>query len=77
MDAVKAQIPSVANGPGERVTTFAEGAAALRAGRPINYEGASSSVEFRPDGMLLSRDFELYEIKGGRDVSVERITSAA
>lgn len=77
VDAVKAQIPSVANGPGERVTTFAEGAAALRAGRPINYEGASSSVEFRPDGMLLSRDFELYEIKGGRDVSVERITSAA
>ncbi len=77
VDAVKAQIPRVANGPGERVTTFAEGLAALRAGKTINYEGASSSVEFKPDGMLLARDFELYEIKGGRDVSVERITSAA
>jgi branched-chain amino acid transport system substrate-binding protein len=77
VDAVKAQIPRIANGPGERVTTFVEGLAAIRAGRPVNYDGASSSVEFKPDGSLLSRDFELYEIRGGRDVPVERITSAS
>lgn len=76
VDAVKAQIPHVANGPGERVTTFAEGVAALNAGKTINYDGASSSVEFKEDGSLLSRDFELYEIRNGRDVSVERMTSA-
>lgn len=77
VDAVKAMIPRIANGPGERVTTVAEGLAALRAGRTINYDGASSSVEFKADGSLLARDFELYEIRDGRDVSVERITSAS
>jgi branched-chain amino acid transport system substrate-binding protein len=77
VDAVKAMIPRVANGPGERVTTVAEGLAALRAGKTLNYDGASSSVEFKPDGSLLARDFELYEIRDGRDVSVERITSAS
>jgi bifunctional UDP-N-acetylglucosamine pyrophosphorylase/glucosamine-1-phosphate N-acetyltransferase len=55
----------------------AEGLAALRAGKTLNYDGASSSVEFKPDGSLLARDFELYEIRDGRDVSVERITSAS
>jgi branched-chain amino acid transport system substrate-binding protein len=52
VDAVKAMIPRVANGPGERVTTVAEGLAALRAGKTLNYDGASSSVEFKPDGSL-------------------------
>lgn len=40
-------------------------------------EAAVPSVEFKPDGSLLARDFELYEIRDGRDVSVERITSAS
>ncbi|MNC99011.1 hypothetical protein D3C83_171560 [compost metagenome] len=66
----------VANGPGERVTTFAEGVAALKAGKKINYDGASSSVDFQPNGMLASRDFELYEIRAGKDVSVDRINAA-
>jgi hypothetical protein len=55
--------------------TQTEGIAALSAGKTINYDGASSSVEFKADGALSSRDFELYEIRNGRDVSVERITS--
>jgi branched-chain amino acid transport system substrate-binding protein len=37
---------AVANGPGKAVSSFAEGRAALRAGNAINYEGASSSVDF-------------------------------
>ncbi len=75
VDAVRKAIPVIANGPGERVTTFAEGAAKLKAGVAINYDGASSSVDFKEDGSLKSRDFELYEIKDGKDVSIERITS--
>ena len=75
VDAAKVQIPHVANGPGDRVTTFAEGVAALGAGKTINYEGASSSFEFKADGRMSSRDFGLHEIRNGRDVSVERITS--
>lgn len=66
---------AISNDPGERVTTYAEGVAKLAAGAEINYDGASSSVEFLPNGMLASRDFELYEIRDGKDVSLERITS--
>src|SRR3546814_5980925 len=77
VDEIKEHVRRIGNGPGDRVTTFAEGVAALKAGRPINYDGASSSVDFKEDGSLESRDFELYEIRGGKDVSVERITSRA
>jgi neutral amino acid transport system substrate-binding protein len=76
VDAVKAQISRVANGPGERVTNLEEGLAALKAGKALSYDGASSSVDFRPDGSLAARDFELYEIRGGRDVAIERVNSA-
>ncbi|MDE1569093.1 ABC transporter substrate-binding protein [Aquabacter sp. P-9] len=68
-------IMKVANGPGERVTTFAEGAKALAAGKGINYDGASSSVEFLPNGMLKSRDFALYEVQKGEDVPILTTTS--
>ncbi|MGE0734655.1 MAG: ABC transporter substrate-binding protein [Alphaproteobacteria bacterium] len=76
VDDVKKHVHMVANGPGERVTTFAQGVAALKAGKKINYDGASSSVDFQPNGMLASRDFELYEIREGKDVSVDRINAA-
>ena len=77
VDEIKSHVRRIANGPGDRVTTFAEGAEALRAGQRINYDGASSSVDFQEDGSLASRDFELYEIRDGKDLSVERITSQA
>lgn len=72
---IREHILKIANGPGERVTTFAEGAKLIAAGKPVNYDGASSAVDFHPNGMLKSRDFELYEIRDGKDVSVLRITS--
>lgn len=55
----------------------AEGAALLTSGKPINYDGANSSVDFKPNGMLESRNFELYQIKDGKDVPLLRITSKA
>jgi branched-chain amino acid transport system substrate-binding protein len=76
-DAVRAQIPRVANGPSKRVTSLEEGLAALKAGKTIAYDGASSSVDIKPDGSLAARDFELYEIRGGRHVAIERVTSAS
>ncbi|MBH5384745.1 ABC transporter substrate-binding protein [Bradyrhizobium diversitatis] len=75
--ALSDNIMKVANGPGERVTTFAEGAKLLAEGKSINYDGASSSADFLPNGMLKSRDFALYEIKGGEDVSILTTTSTA
>lgn len=73
---VKDHIRRIANGPGTKVGTFAEGYELLRRGQPIDYVGASSEIQFRPDsGTLVSRDFMLYEIKGGKDVLIERVVS--
>ncbi|MDF3813786.1 MULTISPECIES: ABC transporter substrate-binding protein [Rhodopseudomonas] len=75
--AVADHIMKVANGPGERATNFAEGAKLLAAGKSINYDGASSSADFLPNGMLKSRDFALYEIQDGKDVPILTISSSA
>ncbi|MFT6302313.1 MAG: neutral amino acid transport system substrate-binding protein [Granulosicoccus sp.] len=55
------------------VYNLADGLAALRAGEEINYSGASGSIEFDEEGMVLGRDFQLSEIKGGKDVVIERL----
>ncbi|SNT40711.1 ABC transporter substrate-binding protein [Tropicimonas sediminicola] len=75
--AVADAIRKIANGPGERVTTFAEGKAMIEAGTAMNYDGASSSVDFQENGMLKSRDFALYEVKGGEDEIILTTTSDA
>ncbi len=61
---------------GEGKTTvynLADGLAALRAGKEINYSGASGSIEFDEEGMVLGRDFQLSEIRDGEDVVIERL----
>lgn len=73
---VKQHIRKVANPEGRRVTNMLDGLAALRAGEAINYSGASSEVDFnKSDGMISSRDFQLWEIKDGKDETIERIQS--
>lgn len=74
--AVAKEIAKIANGPGERVTSFAEGAEMIAAEKEMNYDGASSSVDFQPNGMLQSRDFALYEVEGGEDKLVLTTTSS-
>ncbi len=64
----------VTTGEGKKtVYNITDGLAAIRAGEEINYSGASSSVEFDAEGMVLGRDFQLAEIKGGADVVIERL----
>lgn len=48
--AIKAAMQSVANPPGEAVTNVCEGLALLRAGKPINYQGASGTVDLNDVG---------------------------
>lgn len=73
---VKGHIRKIANGPGTKVSTVAQGLAALKRGQALDYVGASSDVQFKPDsGSLVSRDFMLYEIKDGKDVVIERVVS--
>ncbi|MFK7879471.1 ABC transporter substrate-binding protein [Roseobacter sp.] len=64
----------VTTGEGKTVVyNLADGLAALRAGEEINYSGASGSIEFDEEGMVLGRDFQLSEIKDGQDVVIERL----
>ena len=61
---------------GEGKTTvynLEDGLAEMRAGKEINYSGASGSIEFDDEGMVLGRDFQLSEIRDGEDVVVERL----
>jgi branched-chain amino acid transport system substrate-binding protein/neutral amino acid transport system substrate-binding protein len=48
--AIKAHIREVANPPGESVTDVCQGLELIRAGKPINYQGASSSVDLNEWG---------------------------
>jgi ABC-type branched-subunit amino acid transport system substrate-binding protein len=44
--AVAAKIPDIAGPPGQEVSDFATGLSLLRAGKDINYQGASGPVDF-------------------------------
>lgn len=61
-------VKAVTTGAGKQtVYNVTEGLAALRAGKEINFSGASSSVEFDERNQLKGRDFALWEIKDGKD----------
>lgn len=63
MTDVNRNIRTVANAPGAKVYTSAEGKAKLRQGK-IDYDGASSILEFDQNGDV-TPDFGVYEIKNG------------
>jgi branched-chain amino acid transport system substrate-binding protein len=52
--AVSQAVFAVAGPPGQKVSSFAEGKAALKAGTKINYEGASGPIDFDPNGDAVS-----------------------
>ncbi len=49
-DAVAQAIREIADPPGDKVASFADGKAALKAGKKINYEGASGPLDFDENG---------------------------
>jgi branched-chain amino acid transport system substrate-binding protein len=67
-DAVREKIRVVANPPGDMVYSFADGLAALKAGKKINYEGASSKLDFDAHGDV-TPDFGVSFIEAGRLMS--------
>lgn len=72
--AVSKAIWDVTTGDGKKtVTNVMDGLEAIRAGEEINFSGASSSLEFDEEGMVLGRDFQLSEIKDGKDVVIDRL----
>src|SRR5690606_1960704 len=62
--AVVAKLRDVDHADGKKVSTFAEGKEALKAGK-INYEGASSSLDLDEYGDV-TPDFGAYFIEGGK-----------
>ncbi|MGQ9365263.1 ABC transporter substrate-binding protein [Azospirillum sp. ST 5-10] len=71
--AINAKLRAVDAAAGEKVYGFAEGKAALAAGKTINYEGASSQLALDEFGDV-TPDFSLSVIKDGKVVR-ERIVS--
>jgi branched-chain amino acid transport system substrate-binding protein len=61
---INSRLRAVDDAKGEKVYSFAEGKAALAAGKTINYEGASSQLAFDQYGDV-TPDFSLSVIKGG------------
>ncbi len=65
--AINQAIRQVANPPGEQVATFAAGKAGIAAGKKVNYEGASSVLDFDEHGDV-TPDFGAYFIENGQFV---------
>jgi branched-chain amino acid transport system substrate-binding protein len=64
-DAIKTNLRKVTNPPGRVVGTWAEAAPLVQRGEQINYEGASSALDFDDNGDV-ETDFGIYPIKGGK-----------
>ncbi|MGK7888714.1 MAG: ABC transporter substrate-binding protein [Leptolyngbyaceae cyanobacterium] len=52
---IQDQVAAVANAPGTEVTDVCEGLALVRNGEEINYQGASSTIEFDAQGDVVGR----------------------
>jgi branched-chain amino acid transport system substrate-binding protein len=70
--AVNSKIRDVTGEGGTKVSSFAEGQAMLRKGEKINYEGASSRLDFGKHGETVP-DFGVSEIRDGKLVLKETI----
>ena len=64
-EAIKASLRKVTNPPGKVVGTWAEAAPLVKAGEKVNYEGASSALNYDEHGDV-ETDFGIYRIKGGK-----------
>ena len=62
-ETINRHIRAVCQGDGEKVYSFAQGRDALRKGRKINYDGASSKLIFNDHGATIP-DFGVYELHG-------------
>lgn len=70
---ISKQIRAVSNPPGEKVYAFAQGKKLLEAGKDVDYEGASSRLNFDEYGDS-NPDFGVYVIKNGKFDRVDTIS---
>ena len=65
------EIIAVGNGPGQQVDDIAEALKLVKAGKPVNFQGAGSTCDFTPNGDQIGRGMGQWIIKGGKSVFVE------
>jgi ABC-type branched-subunit amino acid transport system substrate-binding protein len=51
--AIRDKLREVSNPPGEAVTDVCQALSLIRAGRKVNYQGASGSVDLNPEGDVM------------------------
>ena len=69
-EALKEQIPNVANAPGEEFTDVCEALAAVRQGEDINYQGASGDVDFNEQGDVVGA-YDIWTIDDEGKLQIE------
>ena len=65
------QIIAVGNGPGQELDDVVEALKLVRAGKPVNFQGAGSTCDFTPNGDQLGRGMGQWIIKNGKSEFVE------
>lgn len=73
--AIDENLHRVANAPGVKVTSFADGKRELEAGNEIDYVGASGPLEFN-DSNTAAPDYGVFQVKDGTFVPIARYTAA-
>jgi neutral amino acid transport system substrate-binding protein len=67
-EGIQSKIREVANGPGEAVTDVCEGLKLLKAGKPINYQGASGNVDLDENGDVIG-SYDIWSVKEDGKIS--------
>lgn len=67
MSVVNQHVREIANAPGDKVFNFADGKAGLASGKKVDYDGASSILEFDESGDI-TPDFGVYTLTKGEMV---------
>jgi branched-chain amino acid transport system substrate-binding protein len=70
-ETVKSKITEVANAPGEECTSFESCRALLKEGNDVNYQGASTPIEFNEYGNLATAPMGESHAEGGNWVQVK------
>jgi ABC-type branched-subunit amino acid transport system substrate-binding protein len=67
--AIKEQVRLVANPPGQEVTDVCQALALVRQGKDINYQGASSTLDFDAQGDVVGR-YDIWTVEKDAEVKV-------
>jgi neutral amino acid transport system substrate-binding protein len=68
-EGIQSKIHEVANGPGEEVSDLCEALKMLKAGKKINYQGASGNVDIDPQGDVVGA-YDIWQVQPNGSLKV-------